>query len=143
MFKIGELASKTGLTAHTIRFYEKNGLINASQRSEAGYRYYAETDVRQAEFVKTARKIGFSIDDVATLLSIRVDKRSHTCQDVTDITQRKLNDVNEKISELLSMQQTLQILLNSCCGGPESATHCSIMEALDASNAISARSRVQ
>tara|TARA_B110000014_G_C19661261_1_gene347620 strand:+ start:59 stop:490 length:432 start_codon:yes stop_codon:yes gene_type:complete len=143
MFKIGELASKTGLTAHTIRFYEKNGLINASQRSEAGYRYYAETDVRQAEYVKTARKIGFSIDDVATLLSIRVDKRSHTCQDVTDITQRKLNDVNEKISELLSMQQTLQILLNSCCGGPESATHCSIMEALDASNAISARSRVQ
>jgi MerR family Zn(II)-responsive transcriptional regulator of zntA len=143
MFKIGELASKTGLTAHTIRFYEKNGLINASQRSEAGYRYYAETDVRQAEFVKTARKIGFSIDDVATLLSIRVDKRSHTCQDVTDVTQRELNDVNEKISELLSMQQTLQILLNSCCGGPESATHCSIMEALDASNAISARSRVQ
>ena len=143
MLKIGELASKTGLTAHTIRFYEKNGLINASRRSEAGYRYYAETDVRQAEFVKTARKIGFSIDDVATLLSIRVDKRNHTCQDVTDITQRKLNDVNEKISELLSMQQTLQILLNSCCGGPESATHCSIMEALDASNAISARSRVQ
>jgi len=143
MLKIGELASKTGLTAHTIRFYEKNGLINASQRSEAGYRYYAETDVRQAEFVKTARKIGFSIDDVATLLSIRVDKRNHTCQDVTDITQRKLNDVNEKISELLSMQQTLQILLNSCCGGPKSATYCSIMEALDASSAISARSRVQ
>ena len=118
MLRIGELATKTGLTAHTIRFYEKSGLLNASQRSESGYRYYADTDVRQAEFVKTARKIGFSVDDVSTLLSIRVDKSNHTCQDVTEITQRKLNDVNEKISELLLMQQTLKILLNSCCGGP-------------------------
>ena len=61
MLRIGELATKTGLTAHTIRFYEKSGLINASQRSESGYRYYTDTDtdVRQAEFVKTARKIGF------------------------------------------------------------------------------------
>ena len=135
MLRIGELATKTGLTTHTIRFHEKSGLLNASQRSESGYRYYADTDVRQAEFVKTARKIGFSVDDVSTLLSIRVDKSNHTCQDVTEITQRKLNDVNEKISELLLMQQTLKILLNSCSGGPESATHCSIMEALDASNA--------
>ena len=103
MLRIGELATKTGLTAHTIRFYEKSGLINASQRSESGYRYYTDTDVRQAEFVKTARKIGFSVDDVSTLLSIRVDKSNHTCQDVTEITQRKLNDVNEKISELLLM----------------------------------------
>jgi len=139
MLRISELAAKTGLTAHTIRFYEKSGLINASQRSESGYRYYTDTDVRQAEFVKTARKIGFSVDDVSTLLSIRVDKSNHTCQDVTEITQRKLNDVNEKISELLLMQQTLKILLNSCCGGPESATHCSIMEALDASNALKPR----
>ena len=136
MLRIGELATKTGLTAHTIRFYEKSGLINASQRSESGYRYYTDTDVRQAEFVKTARKIGFSVDDVSTLLSIRVDKSNHTCQDVTEITQRKLNDVNEKISELLLMQQTLKVLLNSCCGGSESVTHCSIMEALDASNAL-------
>ena len=139
MLRIGELATKTGLTAHTIRFYEKSGLLNASQRSESGYRYYADTDVRQAEFVKTARKIGFSVDNVSTLLSIRVDKSNHTCQDVTEITQRKLNDVNEKISELLLMQQTLKILLNSCCGGPESAMHCSIMEALDASNALKLR----
>ena len=139
MLRIGELATKTGLTAHAIRFYEKSGLLNASQRSESGYRYYADTDVRQAEFVKTARKIGFSVDDVSTLLSIRVDKSNHTCQDVTEITQRKFNDVNEKISELLLMQQTLKILLNSCCGEPESATHCSIMEALDASNSLKSK----
>ena len=131
MLKISELSAQSGLSAHTLRFYEKNGLINASSRSEAGYRYYNEADVRRVEFVKTARNAGFSLEDIAQLLSIRVDKQSHSCQEVTDLTRHKLNEVNAKIDELQSMQQTLQILLDSCCGGPEKATHCSIMEALD------------
>lgn len=131
MMKISELSAKTGLSAHTLRFYEKHGLISASDRSEAGYRYYNDGDVRRAEFVKTARNIGFSLDDISQLLSIRVDKSSHSCQEVTDITRHKLDEVNAKINELQSMQNTLTILLDSCCGGPENATHCSIMEALE------------
>jgi MerR family Zn(II)-responsive transcriptional regulator of zntA len=69
-----------------------------------------------------------------------VDKSSHSCQEVTDITQHKLDEVNEKISELESMQNTLQILLKSCCGGPEKATHCSIIEALEAGAVVKNRS---
>ena len=132
MLKISQLAEKTGLSAHTLRFYEKNGLITASDRSEAGYRFYNEADVRRAEFVKAARNIGFSLDDIAQLLSIQVDKNSHSCQEVTDITRHKLEEVNAKIDELQSMQTTLSILLDSCCGGPENASHCSILEALEA-----------
>lgn len=131
VLKIGELAERTGLSAHTLRFYEKHGLIKASDRSEAGYRYYNEADIRRTQFVKAARNIGFSLEDIAQLLSIRVDKTSHSCQDVTDIAQHKLDEVNDKIRELQSMQTTLQILLDSCCGGPENATHCSILEALE------------
>ncbi len=131
MLKISELAEQTGLTAHTIRFYEKHGLISASERSEAGYRYYNDADVRRAEFVRSARNIGFSLDDIGQLLSIRLDKDSHSCQEVTDITQNKLDEVNGKIAELVSMQRTLERLLQSCCGGPEDATHCSIIEALE------------
>jgi MerR family Zn(II)-responsive transcriptional regulator of zntA len=140
MLKISELAAKTGLSAHTIRFYEKHDLIRASERSEAGYRYYNDSDIRRAEFVKTARNIGFSLEDISQLLSIRVDKTSHSCQEVTDITQHKLDEVNEKLSELESMQNTLQILLKSCCGGPKKATHCSIIEALDAGAVVKNRS---
>lgn len=140
MLKISELAAKTGLSAHTIRFYEKNGLISASERSEAGYRYYNDADIRRAEFVKTARNIGFSLEDISQLLSIRVDKTSHSCQEVTDITQHKLDEVNAKIEELQSMQSTLKILLESCCGGPEQATHCSIMDALEAGDLEKSRS---
>ncbi len=131
MMKISELAAQTGLSSHTIRFYEKHGLISASERSAAGYRYYNAADVRRAEFVKTARHIGFSLEDIGQLLSIRLDKQSHSCQEVTDITRHKLDEVNDRISELRFMQQTLERLLESCCGGPENATHCSIIEALD------------
>ena len=133
MLKISELAERTGLSAHTLRFYEKHGLISASERSEAGYRLYSEADLRKAEFIRTARNIGFSLEDIAGLLSIRLDKSSHTCQEVTDITQRKLAEVNARIRELTAMRKTLKTLLDSCGGGPEDATHCSIMEALDAS----------
>lgn len=132
MLKISELSKKTGLSTHTLRFYEKHGLINASHRSDTGYRFYDEADVRRAEFVRTARNIGFSLDDIAQLLSIRVEKTAHSCQEVADITRHKLEEVNGKIAELQSMQSTLELLLDSCCGGPENATHCSIMEALEA-----------
>lgn len=132
VLKISELSARTGLTPHTLRFYEKHGLIQASSRSDSGYRYYNTSDIKRVEFVKAARSIGFSLEDIGMLLSIRLDKRSHTCQEVTDITQAKLKEVSTKITELQSMQRTLEILLDSCCGGPESATHCSIMEALDA-----------
>ena len=131
MLKISELAALTGLSAHTIRFYEKHGLIEASQRSGSGYRYYSDADVKRAVFVKSARNTGFSLDDIGVLLSIRLDKQSHSCQEVTDITQHKLDEVNERLAELQTMRRTLERLLESCCGGPENATHCPIIEALD------------
>lgn len=142
MLKISEIAERTGLSAHTLRFYEKHGLISATERSEAGYRLYNDADVRKAEFIRTARNIGFSLEDIAGLLSIRLDKSSHTCQEVTDITRRKLVEVNARIRELTAMRKTLNTLLDSCCGGPDDATHCSIMEALDASDGkVSCKSR--
>jgi len=131
MLKISQLSAKVGLSAHTLRFYEKNGLVRASVRSDSGYRYYNDADIKRVEFVKSARNIGFSLNDISTLLSIRVDKMSHSCQEVTDITQNKLDEVNAKITELQSMGKTLQVLLRSCCGGPGNAIHCSIMEALE------------
>ena len=129
--RISELAKRTGLSAHTLRFYEKQGLVSHNSRSEGGYREYDETDLRRVEFVRTARNVGFSLEDIAMLLSIRVDKDSHSCEQVAEITRRKLNEVNERLGELESMKKTLGILLESCCGGPESAIHCSIMEALE------------
>lgn len=130
--KISQLAAHSGLSAHTLRFYEKNGLIEASERSGAGYRRYSSEDVRRVEFVKTARDAGFSLDEIGQLLSIRLDRDHHTCEEVTTITRHKLEAVSAKIRQLEDIRQSLQLLLKSCDGGLESAAHCSIIEALDA-----------
>ncbi|MEC8358091.1 MAG: Zn(2+)-responsive transcriptional regulator [Pseudomonadota bacterium] len=131
MLKISELAGRIGLSAHTIRLYEKHGLIEASERSESGYLLYSTADVNRAEFVKTARNIGFSLEDIAQLLSIRLDRSGHSCQEVTDITRNKLNEVNRKMAELEAMQKVLSCLLDYCDGGLEKATHCTILDVLD------------
>ena len=131
MLKTSELAGRIGLSAHTIRFYEKHGLIEASERSESGYRLYSAVDVNRAEFVKTARKIGFSLADIAQLVSFRLDRSSHSWQEVTDTTRTKLHEVNRKMAELKAMQKVLSRLLNNCDGGLEKAMHCSILDVLD------------
>jgi MerR family transcriptional regulator, Zn(II)-responsive regulator of zntA len=130
--KISQLAAHCGLSAHTLRFYEKNGLIESSERSSSGYRRYTEADIRRVEFVKTARDAGFSLDEIAQLLSIRLDRDHHTCKEVTSITRHKLESINAKIAQLEEIRQSLQLLLKSCDGGMDSAVHCSIIEALDA-----------
>ena len=76
--KISQLSAHCGLSAHTLRFYEKNGLIESSERSASGYRRYSDADIRRVEFVKTARDAGFSLDEIAQLLSIRLDRDHHT-----------------------------------------------------------------
>jgi len=136
--KISQLAAQSGLSAHTLRFYEKSSLVEASERSAACYRHYSDDDVRRVEFVKTAKEAGFSLEEIAQLLSIRLDRDHHTCEEVTDITRDKLDVVNAKIRQLESIHESLQLLLQSCDGGMDSAVHCSIIEALDAGRLESA-----
>lgn len=81
--------------------------------------------------MKTARNIGFALGDIAQLLSIRLDRSSHSCREVTDITRNKLHEVNRKMAELKAIQKVLGRLLDNCDGGMENATHCSILEVLD------------
>ncbi len=129
--RISELAKRMGLSTHTLRFYEKKGLIDHSSRSEGGYRIYDEADLRRAEFVRTARDVGFSLEDIALLLSIRIDRDSHTCEQVAEIARSKLNKVNDRLRELESMKKTLEILLEGCRNGSKSAANCSILEVLE------------
>jgi MerR family Zn(II)-responsive transcriptional regulator of zntA len=135
MMKISQLAAHSGLSAHTLRFYEKNGLIEASERTGSGYRRYSEDDIRRVEFVKTARDAGFSLEEISQLLSIRLDRDHHTCEEVTSITRHKLEVVSAKIAQLEEIRESLELLLESCDGGLDSAVHCSIIEALDAGTA--------
>ena len=129
--KIGELANLSGLSPHTLRYYEKNGLLKATGRSDSNYRIYSTEDLDTARFIKRARDIGFSLDEVDTFLSIRSDLPAHVCADAKSLAEQKIVDVENKISELKQVLVALHRLSDACCGGNESAEYCSIIDALD------------
>ncbi|GEA52073.1 heavy metal-responsive transcriptional regulator [Vibrio inusitatus NBRC 102082] len=134
MYKIGELAKLFDIKPDTLRFYEKHGLLKASARSDNGYRVYNYNDADRLRFIIRAKKIGFTLTEIEDLLSIQIDKDSHTCHEAKDIVDLKLLNVQEKIRELQVFQSSLSKLSASCCGGNEPATHCSILEALESAD---------
>ncbi|WP_320823748.1 Zn(2+)-responsive transcriptional regulator [Reinekea sp.] len=129
--KIGELAKQSGLSTHTLRFYEKSGLLRASTRTDSNYRVYSRGDLDTAVFIKRARAIGFGLDEVALFLSIRSDLSAHVCAEAKSLADRKIVEVEQKMAELAQSLGALHKLSTACCGGNASAEYCSIIEALD------------
>ena len=138
MYQIGELAKLNQVKTDTLRYYEKQGLLLPSFRSESGYRIYTKKDAQRLRFIIRAKKVGFTLFEISELLSVELDKTNKACADVKSIVNTKLAHVNEKIEELNYFRTSLQRLSTACCGGPESAEHCSILEALESnSSAVS------
>ncbi len=125
----GQLAKKLGITAEAIRFYEQQGLIEP-QRADNGYRQYDHECVERMEFILHAKKVGLSLNDIQELLSIQIEPDEHTCQEVKDITQAKLTEIEQRITQLRHMHQALTMINQRCCGGNHSAKHCTILTAL-------------
>ncbi len=130
-YKIGDLAKLLGVTTHTLRFYEKNGLLSPSQRTEANYRVYNDNDRRTAAFIIQSRELGFSLQDIAAFLSIRAHKDRHTCEEAKRIADAKIVEIETQIQKLQRVLVALKRLSDACCGGPESATQCTIIDTLD------------
>lgn len=133
MYRIGELAQLCEVKTDTLRFYEKHGLLSPSSRTESGYRIYTEADAERLRFILRAKAVGFTLAEIIELLSIELDKSNWACADVKGLVDDKLANVEAKIAELNHFQLSLQRLSQACCGGPESAEHCSILEALESS----------
>ncbi|NKF51225.1 Zn(2+)-responsive transcriptional regulator [Shewanella sp. WXL01] len=131
MYRIGELAKACDIKTDTLRFYEKHGLLTPSHRSSSGYRMYTKDDEARLKFILRAKAVGFTLNEIAELLSIELDKSNWACADVKGLVDIKLAQVQAKIAELTHFSTSLQSLSDACCGGPESAEHCSILEALE------------
>jgi len=129
--KISDLAKHSGISSHTLRYYEKIGLFSASQRSERNYRIYSQDDLTTAKFIKRTKECGFSLAETASLLAIKHDKSQHVCAEAKLITSTKTNNITQQIGQLKQMQNTLQQLERYCCGGQESAEFCSIISTLE------------
>lgn len=131
MYRIGELARLANVTPDTIRYYEKQQMMAHEIRTEGGFRLYSEEDLRRLKFIRHGRQLGFSLEAIRELLSIRVDPEHHTCQESKSIVQARLAEVEARITELQMMRQSLQRLNDACCGTAHSSVYCSILEALE------------
>ncbi len=140
LHKIGDLAEALNLSSDTLRYYEKQGLLSAAKRSSNGYRFYSEAEVGRLEFILSAKKVGFTLNEIKQLLALEVTKDEKSCADVKSFVDEKLDDVNIRLLELERIKTSLQSLSAACCGGLEPATHCTILEAL-ASNETSLQER--
>ncbi|MFS4581957.1 Cu(I)-responsive transcriptional regulator [Phaeobacter sp. C3_T13_0] len=111
---IGDVASRSGLPAKTIRYYEDIGLIKP-QRSDNGYRCFADTDLHKLAFLGRARALGFTIEDCRTLLALYEDE-SRASADVKQLAQEHLEKISAKIADLKAMRDTLSELVTCCAG---------------------------
>ncbi len=112
--KIGEASELSGLPAKTIRYYEDIGLVQSSRRQN-GYRDYTRQDVHRLRFIQRARRLGFTVEQCRTLLSLYSDP-DRTSADVRALAQSHLEEIEIKIQELAGMRDTLSHLVASCHG---------------------------
>ena len=112
---IGEAAARSGVAPKNIRYYESIGLISPAKRAANGYRAYDETDIRMLGFVNRARGLGFTVAQVGELLSLYRDRRRASA-DVKKLALERIDDINRKVEELLSMKRTLTHLTERCHG---------------------------
>ena len=131
MYRIGELAKLANVTPDTIRYYEKQQMIDHEVRTEGGFRLYTDNDLQRLRFIRYARQLGFTLESILELLSICIDPEHHTCQESKSIVQARLDEVEGRIQELQAMQRSLQRLNDACCGTAHSSVYCSILEALE------------
>ncbi len=112
---IGQAAEATGVSAKMIRHYESIGLVDEPPRTEGGYRRYDERAVHNLRFVRRARNLGFSLDEIRGLLSLWHD-RQRASADVKAVTLRHVADLEKRIAELAAMRDTLRALAEACSG---------------------------
>lgn len=126
---IGQVAKRAGVGRETIRFYERRGLIEEPSRRESGYRQYDNTAVARLAFIQQAKALGFSLGEIAELLSLRTDAGAGA-REIKKIAETKLADIEARIKLLQRMRKTLKKMVDECPGeGPKSK--CPILEALD------------
>ena len=111
---IGDVATRTGLPAKTIRYYEDIDLIRP-QRAANGYRHFRESDLHKLNFLGRARSLGFSIEECRSLLALYEDEGRASCE-VKRIAKEHLHGIDLKIAELNAMRSTLADLVEACSG---------------------------
>ena len=125
---IGAAAAAAGVNVETIRFYQRKGLLSQPGRSYGTARRYGDADVARVKFVKSAQRLGFSLDEVAGLL--KLDDGTH-CDEAREVAEQKLENVRAKLDDLRRIESVLARLVERCCASRGTIT-CPMIAALHA-----------
>ena len=130
---IGQLAREADVGIETIRFYERRGLIADPPRRRSGYRQYPTSTIDRLRFIRRAKRLGFSLDEIAELLGLRSHPKANR-QKVRAKAAAKIRDVERRIEDLSRIKQTLTTLAADCEHGKNSEP-CPILAALEGDSA--------
>jgi MerR family mercuric resistance operon transcriptional regulator len=123
---IGVAAREAGVGVETIRFYQRRGLIGAPDKPFGGYRHYTSEIVKRIRFIKRAQSLGFSLDEIVTLL--RLDS-ARACAETRDLARGKLRVIERKLADLEQMREALATLVAQCDPG-QPGSDCPIIRRL-------------
>ena len=125
--RIGDLARRTDTRVETIRWYEKVGLLPPASRTSGNYRAYGGADLARLSFIRKARDLGFSLDQVRTLLDLASDEQV-ACDSVHDKARAHITEIDRKITDLTALRQELVKLSDSCQRG--TVAECRILDVM-------------
>lgn len=124
----GELARRTGVNAETIRYFERIGILAAPDRTEGGHRIYDEGHVRTLAFIRRARNLGFTPEEVRTIVDLGGPGKA-SCVEVRDIAARHLEQVRVKISDLTEIERLLTRTIDHCSG--RQVPECAVIDMIE------------
>jgi MerR family copper efflux transcriptional regulator len=127
LMTIGQLAKSAGVGVDTIRFYERRALLPEPARTASGYRLYADDSIARLQFIRRAKRLGFSLDEIQILLGFQ-ESGGHKAE-VRELTVHKLEQIDTKISDLMRIREALDQLASECTGDG-TLEGCPIIEAL-------------
>jgi MerR family mercuric resistance operon transcriptional regulator len=125
---IGELSRRSGVNIETIRYYERINMMPHPPRTASGRRAYGEMEGRSLAFIRRARELGFSLDEIRTLLALAAEGGHQACVEVRDLAARHLADVRAKIADLKVMEGVLADAVERCDQGEP--TDCPLIDSL-------------
>lgn len=114
MFTVGQAASAVGVAATTLRFYEREGILAPSVRNGAGYRLYDAQALERLRFIRSAQTVGFSLDDIRSLLDLDSGNGAACRSVVQPMLERRIAEIDEKLKELKQLRDALGRALDQC-----------------------------
>jgi MerR family transcriptional regulator, copper efflux regulator len=127
---IGEASRLAGVNRETLRYYEREGIIDLPARKDSGYRIYPLHTVKRIRFIKRAQTLGFSLKEIIELMALRNDAQGATCRDVKQYAQDKVKTIEKKLADLTRMRSRLRELI-AVCDEENSLNACPILDAFE------------